>query len=217
MANCYLSFDCVGQDLQRTDENIIAEGAINAIEARFTVSEEWTGLSIYARFSYGKEVYDVQLIDGVAIVPFEVLRLHGFEVALYGEDGTGKRLTSAAVIVPVAKSLSWAGSMPQPAPPSIIKQFVDSAAAAASIAQSVRDDADAGEFNGLKGDTGEKGDTGADGLTTTVEIAGSTYTHTNGTITIPDMVHALKKTQAQYDAIATKDDNTVYMIVGQVV
>ena len=51
-------------------------------------------------------------------------------------------------------------------------------------------------------------------LTNSVTIAGSTYTQSNGTITIPDIVHTVKLTQAQYDALSNKDDNTNYMIVG---
>ena len=44
---------------------------------------------------------------------------------------------------------------------------------------------------GAKGDKGDKGDTGAtgangkDGLTTAISVNGSTYTHVNGTITLP--------------------------------
>lgn len=39
---------------------------------------------------------------------------------------------------------------------------------------------------GDKGDQGEQGPAGADGLTTAVSVNGTTYTHVNGTITLPD-------------------------------
>ena len=42
---------------------------------------------------------------------------------------------------------------------------------------------------GLKGDKGDKGDTGAngrDGLTTSISVNGTTYTHVDGLITLPD-------------------------------
>ena len=44
-------------------------------------------------------------------------------------------------------------------------------------------------IQGLKGDKGDKGDTGAngqDGLTTAISVNGNTYTHSNGTITLPN-------------------------------
>ena len=50
-------------------------------------------------------------------------------------------------------------------------------------------------FDGAKGDKGDKGDTGAigpqgpkgaDGLTTSIEVNGQTYTHVNGKITLPN-------------------------------
>ena len=41
-------------------------------------------------------------------------------------------------------------------------------------------------IQGLKGDKGDKGDTGQDGLTTTISVNGTTYTHSNGTITLPN-------------------------------
>ena len=53
------------------------------------------------------------------------------------------------------------------------------------------DKGDKGErgLQGIQGEKGEKGDTGAngqDGLTTAVSVNGNTYTHSNGTITLPN-------------------------------
>ena len=39
---------------------------------------------------------------------------------------------------------------------------------------------------GLQGEKGEKGDKGADGLTTSIKVNGTTYTHSNGLITLPN-------------------------------
>ena len=39
---------------------------------------------------------------------------------------------------------------------------------------------------GDKGDTGEQGPAGQDGLTTAISVNGTTYTHSNGTITLPN-------------------------------
>ncbi len=93
---------------------------------------------------------------------------------------------------------------------------------------------------GDKGDPGEQGPQGIqgpkgnDGLTTQVKVNGTTYTQVNGLITLPDFatssdipsslpanggnadtidhLHIWQGTQAQFDAIANKDSNTIYLI-----
>ena len=107
------------------------------------------------------------------------------------------------------------------------------------------DKGDQGEqgIQGLKGDKGDKGDTGeqgpqgiqgpagADGLTTAISVNGSTYTHSNGTITLPNYPTVPTNlpanggnadtvggytiwvgTQAQYNAITSKSSTTIYLI-----
>ena len=41
-------------------------------------------------------------------------------------------------------------------------------------------------IQGIQGDKGDKGDKGADGLTTKIKVNGTTYTQTNGLITLPN-------------------------------
>ena len=41
-------------------------------------------------------------------------------------------------------------------------------------------------FQGAKGDNGDKGDKGNDGLTTAISVNGNIYSHSNGTITLPN-------------------------------
>ena len=107
------------------------------------------------------------------------------------------------------------------------------------------DKGDQGEqgIQGLKGDKGDKGDTGeqgprgiqglagADGLTTAISVNGNTYTHSNGTVTLPnyptipanlpanggnaDTVGGYAiwvGTQVQYNAITSKSSTTIYLI-----
>ena len=47
------------------------------------------------------------------------------------------------------------------------------------------DKGDKGE-QGIQGEKGEQGPAGQDGLTTAISVNGTTYTHSNGTITLPD-------------------------------
>ena len=91
------------------------------------------------------------------------------------------------------------------------------------------------ELKGNKGDKGDKGDKGekgeqgiqglqgiqgvkgADGLTTQIRVNGTTYTQSNGLITLPDYPASSQYniwvgTQTEYDGISTKDNNTLYFI-----
>ena len=70
---------------------------------------------------------------------------------------------------------------------------------------------------GEQGIQGAQGDKGTDGLTTQIRVNGTTYTQSNGLITLPDYPSSLSYniwvgTQSQYDALSTKDNNTLYFI-----
>ena len=84
------------------------------------------------------------------------------------------------------------------------------------------DKGDKGE-RGEKGEKGEKGEQGVqgvkgtDGLTTKISVNGTTYTQSNGLITLPNYPSSPSYniwvgTQTEYDAISTKDNNTLYFI-----
>ena len=91
------------------------------------------------------------------------------------------------------------------------------------------------ELTGAKGDKGDKGDKGekgeqgiqglqgiqgikgTDGLTTQIRVNGTTYTQSNGLITLPDYptlppYNIWVGTQTQFDNLPTKDNNTLYFI-----
>ena len=70
---------------------------------------------------------------------------------------------------------------------------------------------------GIQGLQGTQGVKGADGLTTQIRVNGNTYTQSNGLITLPDYPASSQYniwvgTQTEYDAISTKDNNTLYFI-----
>ena len=70
---------------------------------------------------------------------------------------------------------------------------------------------------GIQGLQGTQGVKGADGLTTQIKVNGTTYTQSNGLITLPNYppspsYNIWVGTQTQYDAISTKDNNTLYFI-----
>ena len=70
---------------------------------------------------------------------------------------------------------------------------------------------------GSVGSQGPQGVKGSDGLTTQIKVNGTTYTQSNGLITLPDYptlppYNIWVGTQSQYDALSTKDNNTLYFI-----
>lgn len=81
------------------------------------------------------------------------------------------------------------------------------------------DKGDKGE-QGIQGAKGEKGDTGTngrDGLTTSISVNGTTYTHTDGTITLPNYPTKVEEylTQSELNNViinGTIDSNKVYKI-----
>ena len=78
------------------------------------------------------------------------------------------------------------------------------------------DKGDKGE-QGIQGVQGIQGPAGTDGLTTQIRVNGTTYTQSNGLITLPNYppspsYNIWVGTQTQYDAISTKDNNTLYFI-----
>ena len=70
---------------------------------------------------------------------------------------------------------------------------------------------------GPQGLTGPQGPAGSDGLTTQIRVNGTTYIQSNGLITLPNYpstpsYNIWVGTQTEYDAISTKDNNTLYFI-----
>ena len=70
---------------------------------------------------------------------------------------------------------------------------------------------------GSVGPQGPQGPAGSDGLTTQIKVNGTTYTQSNGLITLPDYpslpsYNIWVGTQTEYDGISTKDNNTLYFI-----
>ena len=70
---------------------------------------------------------------------------------------------------------------------------------------------------GPQGPQGLQGVKGTDGLTTQIRVNGTTYTQSNGLITLPDYptlppYNIWVGTQTQFDNLPTKDNNTLYFI-----
>ena len=154
----------------------ITSGSVG-LPVLFRFSEDWLELGKTAVFSGSGQTLDMAIPEDRCVVPHEVLRHSGgsLKIGVYGTGDGGKKVTptvwaNAGVILPGTEPTAVEES---PATQTLVQQLLEeaqaahtAAEAAKTLAKSVREDADAGSFDGAagaKGDKGDKGDTGATG------------------------------------------------------
>lgn len=163
-----LKFKVVGGAMGRIDHNTIAADTVGTVYAEFDVDDVWAGMSaikaIFTRTEGGPSYIALLGNDRKCTVPHEVMASEGyFNVGLIG-IGPGNvlvRTTSVLRAVYVAAAAPVDGS-PDPTP-SELEQIEALISELRDIAQSVRDDADSGVFNGADGQDGRDGADGAPG------------------------------------------------------
>ena len=124
------------------------------ITARWLTFEPRAGTAITAVLADGNsfdESLDVSLSAGT------------WRVSAHGSNSAGKEIHTTPVLLNVAQAGGLDGEAPPYVPPDAAGQIAAVAAEARDIAQSVRDDADAGLFKGDKGDKGDPGEKGDKG------------------------------------------------------
>ena len=136
---------------------------------------EWVDYDIIIAFRPPKgETVQIRLgSDNVVSVPAEATAVAGTGELTFAGYTDGVRQISVSQIYRVAVSAGAEGIAPAEPTPDVVQQILSAATEAANeaeqaqkVAQSVRDDADAGKFNGPqgpKGDTGPVGPVGPQG------------------------------------------------------
>ena len=118
-------------------------------------SEEWSSLAVTAVFSAGTLTRDVIVCGEEITVPWELLAEanHTLCLGFHGvsPDGSTVLRTDIAELGKIHPSLSPSGNEAEAPSPSRADQIQALAEQALTAAQSVRDDADSGVFNGLAG------------------------------------------------------------------
>lgn len=128
----------------------IAEGCENYVQLTCELDSDWQEMTtITANFRRHDEqtVYSVEMTEGACIVPKSFIRWPEFHLSLFGTNGT-VRITTSILYVPILKSELGESLAPEPDTPDVFDSILATAQEAVEIAQSVRDDADAGEFDG---------------------------------------------------------------------
>lgn len=156
-----IQIHCIGRSATVTATRRLTSGTVGAV-CEFTFDDAWEGLRKIAVFQAGDTRRDMYLTDNRCLIPWEVLTEPHVELyaGVYGSDTAGTvvlptEYVSLGEIYPGADPVGNEGSAPTL---TVIDQIIATANHAQSVAQSVRDDADAGHFNGEKGDKGDKGD-----------------------------------------------------------
>ena len=151
----------------------VVSDSIKYEKMKFVFHNEWDSFEKTAVFSHDGNTYSIVLNSennlctdaDECYIPFEVLKTPGFTVSVFGLCGT-RRVTSTRAIVKVLESGYEEGDTPNEPTPDAYDQIIQIMTDTQTIAQSVRDDADNGIFNGEKGekgDAGEKGERGEQG------------------------------------------------------
>lgn len=167
MGTTLINAECTDQILQITRNPPIASGGVEEDVIEFSFCPLWDGFEKVAVFYRSeRKVYHVQIADNRCTVPKEVLRSPGyFYVGVFGTKDGVTRTTNVLSYRVEAGAITEGVKPPEPTP-LIYESILASVKSAEQIAKSVRDDADAGRFDGApgpKGDPGEKGETGSQG------------------------------------------------------
>ena len=140
-----MKIEVINQRIYILDQPETAEGTREYLKAEFSFSKEWTGLTKTAFFcgADGKN-YSQLLENDTCNVPAEALAVPGrVEVSVSGTLGE-TIITTNIESFTVPATLS--GGTPSDPEPTVWQQILDKVDETQQIAQSVRDDADAGKF-----------------------------------------------------------------------
>lgn len=135
----------------------ITSGSVG-MRVGFSFSESWDGLAKIAVFRGAGQSVDVALTGSSCELPHEVLQSAGghLKIGVYGIGDEGQKVTPTvwADAGSIVEGAEPSEIEPTPATESLVQQILEAAEEARDIAQSVRDDADAGEFDGQNGEDG---------------------------------------------------------------
>ena len=132
----------------------IPKSQVNFSRIEFDMDETWGSfLSVVAQFIQNGEPKNVQVKDGYCFVPPE-LEVGAFELCLRGDDGESVVASVNRLTFEVCEGFDPSGEAPLPPSPDLYTQLVKEIDSGKKIAQSVREDADSGLFNGERGADG---------------------------------------------------------------
>lgn len=147
-----LQFDVDGQFVKRTDNNLPVAKCKNLFKAKFNfIGDEWTGTKT-ALFAQGEYSKSVVLDDNdECVIPWEFFDTDENMAIGKVSVSCGDLVTTNCATVKITKSGYQESDASVPPSPDVYQQLIELAEDTKKIAQSVREDADAGEFDGEEG------------------------------------------------------------------
>lgn len=147
-----LQFDVDGQFVKRTDNNLPVAKCKNLFKAKFNfIGDEWTGTKT-ALFAQGECSKSAVLDDkDECVIPWEFFDTDENMTIGKVSVSCGDLVTTNCATVKITKSGYQESDVSVPPSPDVYQQLIELAEDTKKIAQSVRDDADAGEFDGEEG------------------------------------------------------------------
>ena len=152
-----LKFTVRGQQIFRLDKTPLASDSRLYIAGAVSFDGEWDDITaIWLNFEPRQgEAINAYLTDGAFDESLGVSLSAGtWRVSAHGTNTAGKEIHTTPLLLNVAQAGGRDGEAPPYVPPDATGQIAAVAEEARDIAQSVRDDANAGLFKGDKGDPG---------------------------------------------------------------
>ena len=85
-----IEFEIDGMRLTRVSDAYVTEGSKNFVQLLFTFSDDWDGIDKWALFARDNKTYEVAIVDGKCIVPYECARTSGqFQLTVVGKETEG--------------------------------------------------------------------------------------------------------------------------------
>ena len=155
-----LKFTVRGQQIFRVDKTPLASDSRLYIAGAVDFDTEWDDITAaYLNFEPRQgEAINAYLTDGVFDESLGVSLSAGtWRVSAHGSNTAGKEIHTTPVLLTVAQAGGLDGEAPPYVPPDATGQIAAVAAEARDIAESLKEDAEAGEFNGAPGKNGADG------------------------------------------------------------
>lgn len=130
--------------------NMVTSGCVNTVICNFAFSDDWSSYTKIASFERDGITYHAQILDNHCIVPNAAINSSGvFSVGIVGIDSDNDRtITTNLLNIRIIDGADKVGELDPDYSPTFLENVVSALSEAKSIAQSVRDDADAGKFDG---------------------------------------------------------------------
>ena len=92
-----IEFEIDGMRLTRTSDAYVTEGSKNFVQLLFTFSDDWNGIDKWALFARDNKTYEVAIVDGKCIVPYECARTQGqFQLTVVGKANEGEVIATTS-------------------------------------------------------------------------------------------------------------------------